>query len=77
MILPPVEDRPCFFWPLLVVGTMVTTMLPIGIHTVMLDDMGVLYPEALPRSGWVVVPYKALVVVGIIDMVERLSSGAA
>jgi hypothetical protein len=65
-ILPPRENRHRLFWPLLLAGLTLATLVPIGIHTVILDNVGIPYPEAFPRIGWAVVPDHALLVFGVI-----------
>jgi hypothetical protein len=67
---PSMQRR--FFWPLLCAGLMLATLLPIGIHTLMLDDLGIAYPSALPHKGWAVVPDHALIVFGMICLCKTL-----
>lgn len=66
MMLPSPQDRSRLFWPLLAVGLTAATLLPIGIHTVLLDDLSVPYPSALPHLGWAILPDHALLVLGMI-----------
>ncbi len=73
-ILPSPGNRTRFFWPLLAAGLTAATLLPIGIHTVLLDDLGVPYPSALPHSGWTILPDHGLLVLGMIYLNRAVHS---
>lgn len=51
-----------------VMALAVMTILPIGIHTLMLDQLGIPYPAALPRTGWVTYPDHVLQMVGLVGL---------
>jgi hypothetical protein len=60
-------------WLRLSIGLLAATLIPIGIHTVLLDYLGVPYPAALPHAGLAIVPDHVLLMGGIIvlDAVMR------
>ncbi|MGI4795488.1 MAG: hypothetical protein ACRYG8_15720 [Janthinobacterium lividum] len=66
MLLPPAKDRVSLFWVKLFVALLAATVLPIGIHTVMLDVMGIPYPSAFPKNGWASFPDHVLIVLGVL-----------
>jgi hypothetical protein len=61
------------FWLRISIGLLAASLIPIGIHTVLLDDLGVPYPAALPHTGLAIVPDHVLLMGGIIvlDAVMR------
>ena len=64
------------FWLWVLTALPIMTVVPIGIHTVMLDDLGIPYPSSLPRNGWVIFPDHALLLFGLIwlDTILRRDS---
>jgi len=60
-------------WRCLLLGLVAATLIPIGIHTVLLDYLGVPYPDALPHAGLAIVPDHVLLAVGLLvtDLVLR------
>lgn len=60
------------FWLILGLGLLAATLIPIGIHTVLLDDLGVPYPSAFPHSGVAILPDQVLLMVGIIALDSAL-----
>jgi hypothetical protein len=54
------------FWLRMSIGLLAATLIPIGIHTLLLDNLGVPYPAALPHTGLVIVPDHVLLMGGII-----------
>ena len=56
------------FWRWGFAALAIMTVLPIGIHTVMLDNLGIPYPASLPRAGWAIFPDHALLLFGLIGL---------
>lgn len=52
------------FWLRMSIGLLAATLIPIGIHTLLLDNLGVPYPAALPHTGLVIVPDHILLMGG-------------
>ena len=62
----PDQRRGRSFWMPMSLGLLAATLIPIGIHTLLLDEFGVPYPAALPHSGLAIVPDHVLLMGGIV-----------
>ena len=54
------------FWLSMSLGLLAATLIPIGIHTLILDELGVPYPAALPHTGLPIVPDHVLLMGGVV-----------
>lgn len=54
-------------------GLLAATLIPIGIHTLLLDELGVPYPAALPHTGLAIVPDHVLLMgaIVVLDIIMR------
>ena len=62
----PDQSRSRSFWLPMSLGLLAATLIPIGIHTLLLDELGVPYPAALPHAGLAVVPDHVLLMGGVV-----------
>ena len=69
----PDQSRSRSFWLPMSLGLLAATLIPIGIHTLLLDELGVPYPAALPHAGLAVVPDHVLLMGGmvVLDAIMR------
>lgn len=73
------SERGSLLWVPLTLGLVAATLIPIGIHTVLLDDLGVPYPAALPHAGPAILPDHILLLLGIVSLdgtLRRLRSAS-
>ncbi|WP_406586462.1 hypothetical protein [Asaia lannensis] len=63
-------------WNWLILGVVTATFLPIGIHTIMLDNLNIPYPAAFPREGWASLPDRALRVFSMLVLCGTIRANA-
>lgn len=62
------EGRSGSLWLALCLGLLAATLIPVGIHTVLLDNLGVPYPSAFPHEGAAILPDQILLMIGIVAL---------